>query len=115
MNHLAILKSGVVALMGVGFFFAIIGVFGLSTSIASLIVFILLALCIFYRQNWNHAPFAYSNPEGTYFLGPAPRVMEVAGDGRAVYRNGSIETPINMWFSGLRKKLRPALGKASRI
>jgi hypothetical protein len=34
-------------------------------------------------QNWNHAPFAYPNPEGTYFLGPAYRVMEVAGDGRA--------------------------------
>ena len=37
-------------------------------------------------QNWNHAPFAYPNPEGTYFLGPAYRVMEVAGDGRAARR-----------------------------
>jgi len=34
-------------------------------------------------QNWNHAPFAYPNPEGTYFLGPTYRVMEVAGDGRS--------------------------------
>jgi uncharacterized membrane protein YbaN (DUF454 family) len=49
MNYLAILKSGIVALVGVGFFFALIGVFGLSTAIASLIVFILLALWIFRR------------------------------------------------------------------
>jgi uncharacterized membrane protein YbaN (DUF454 family) len=49
MNYLAILKSGIVALIGVGFFFALIGVFGLSASIASLIVFILLALWIFHR------------------------------------------------------------------
>jgi hypothetical protein len=49
MNYLAILKSGIVALVGVGFFFALIGVFGLSASIASLIVFILLALWIFHR------------------------------------------------------------------
>ena len=49
MNYLAILKSGIVALIGVGFFFAIVGVFGLSTSIASLVVFILLALWIFLR------------------------------------------------------------------
>jgi uncharacterized membrane protein YbaN (DUF454 family) len=49
MNYLAIVKNGIVALTGVGFFFAIMGVFGLSTSIASLIVFILLALWIFHR------------------------------------------------------------------
>jgi hypothetical protein len=29
-------------------------------------------------QNWNHAPFAYTNPEGSYLLGPAHGVMEVA-------------------------------------
>ena len=34
-------------------------------------------------QNWNHAPFAYPNPEGTYFLNPTYRVMEVASDVRA--------------------------------
>jgi uncharacterized membrane protein YbaN (DUF454 family) len=49
MNYLAILKGGVVALVGVGFFFALIGVFGLSTAIASLIAFILLGLWIFHR------------------------------------------------------------------
>jgi hypothetical protein len=48
MNYLAILKNGIVALIGVGFFFAIIGVFGLSTSIASLIVFVALAIWIFF-------------------------------------------------------------------
>jgi hypothetical protein len=31
-------------------------------------------------QNWNHAPFAYKNPEGTYLLGPAYGVMEVVHD-----------------------------------
>jgi hypothetical protein len=31
-------------------------------------------------QNWNHAPFAYKNPEGTHFLGPAYGVAEVAVD-----------------------------------
>jgi hypothetical protein len=30
-------------------------------------------------QNWNHAPFAYSNPEGSYLLSPVHGVMEVAG------------------------------------
>jgi hypothetical protein len=30
-------------------------------------------------QNWNHAPFAYTNPEGSYLLGPVHGVMEVAG------------------------------------
>jgi hypothetical protein len=29
-------------------------------------------------QNWNHAPFAYTNPEGSYLLGPIHGVMEVA-------------------------------------
>jgi hypothetical protein len=30
-------------------------------------------------QNWNHAPFAYTNPEGSFLLGPVHGVMEVAG------------------------------------
>lgn len=34
-------------------------------------------------QNWNHAPFAYPNPEGTYLLSPTYHVMEVASDVRA--------------------------------
>lgn len=34
-------------------------------------------------QNWNHAPFSYPMPEGSYFL-PAPyAVMELAADERA--------------------------------
>lgn len=28
-------------------------------------------------QNWNHAPFAYKNPEGSTFLNPAYGVLEV--------------------------------------
>lgn len=31
-------------------------------------------------QNWNHAPFAYKNPEGSRFLGPAYGVAEMAID-----------------------------------
>lgn len=29
-------------------------------------------------QNWNHAPFAYVNPEGSYLLSPVHGVMEIA-------------------------------------
>jgi hypothetical protein len=49
MNFLAVLKICLVALVGFCFFNAIIGVFGLSTAIVSLIVAILLALWIFGR------------------------------------------------------------------
>jgi hypothetical protein len=34
-------------------------------------------------QNWNHAPFAYTNPEGSYLLSPVHGVMEVAGSEEA--------------------------------
>ncbi len=34
-------------------------------------------------QNWNHAPFAYTNPEGSYLLSPVRGVMEAAGDEEA--------------------------------
>lgn len=34
-------------------------------------------------QNWNHAPFAYTNPEGSFLLGSVHGVMEVAGSGEA--------------------------------
>jgi hypothetical protein len=38
-------------------------------------------------QNWNHAPFEYPNPEGTTFLGPAYKVLElVAGEWAALRR-----------------------------
>ena len=33
-------------------------------------------------QNWNHAPFAYPMPEGTYMLPEPYPVMELAGDER---------------------------------
>jgi hypothetical protein len=39
----------VVALLGVLFFFAIVGVFGLPSSIAALLLFIALALMVFRR------------------------------------------------------------------
>jgi hypothetical protein len=50
MDYLVVLKIIVVVLIGVFFFNAIIGGFGLSTAIVSLIVFILLALLIFSRR-----------------------------------------------------------------
>lgn len=31
-------------------------------------------------QNWNHAPFAYPNPDGTTFFGPELGVLELAAD-----------------------------------
>jgi len=31
-------------------------------------------------QNWNHAPFAYKDPQGTYFLGPTHGALELATD-----------------------------------
>lgn len=31
-------------------------------------------------QNWNHAPFAYVNPEGTRFFGPENPSLELAND-----------------------------------
>jgi RES domain-containing protein len=31
-------------------------------------------------QNWNHAPFAYPNPEGSRFYGAERNVLELAGD-----------------------------------
>lgn len=37
-------------------------------------------------QNWNHAPFVYTNPEGSRYLGPAYGVMDVGLDERAALR-----------------------------
>jgi hypothetical protein len=34
-------------------------------------------------QNWNHAPFAYKNPEGSYLASPVYGVMEVGDTERA--------------------------------
>ena len=31
-------------------------------------------------QNWNHAPFAYPNPEGSRFFGPETPCLELSGD-----------------------------------
>jgi len=47
MGYTGLIKNCVVALAGVGFFFGIIGVFGLSVSLASLAAFIAVALWIF--------------------------------------------------------------------
>jgi hypothetical protein len=42
-------RAVVAALLGVVFFFAIVGVFGLPSSIAALLLFIALALMVFRR------------------------------------------------------------------
>lgn len=31
-------------------------------------------------QNWNHAPFAYPNPEGSHFFGPTVPCLELSAD-----------------------------------
>ena len=31
-------------------------------------------------QNWNHAPFTYTNPDGSWFLGPEHPVLELSSD-----------------------------------
>jgi hypothetical protein len=45
-----------VALLGMAFFFAIIGVFGLPVAIAALVVFVVLAVRIFFRPQSGSAP-----------------------------------------------------------
>lgn len=57
-------------------------------------------------QNWNHAPFAYKNPEGSHFLDPAYGVLESAGTVRAalalavrrreIFLSRTNEEPINL-------------------
>jgi hypothetical protein len=57
-------------------------------------------------QNWNHAPFTYPNPEGTTFLNPAYRVLElvrgvqaalaIAVLRREAFLAASDEPPINV-------------------
>jgi hypothetical protein len=54
MDYLAVLKISVVVLIGICFFNAIIGVFGLSTAIVSLVVFVLAAFWIFAHSPRPH-------------------------------------------------------------
>jgi amino acid transporter len=46
-KQVGLLKNSLVTLVGVGFFFAIVGVFGLSASITSLAAFIAVGIWIF--------------------------------------------------------------------
>jgi hypothetical protein len=45
-----------VTLVGIGFFFVIVGVFGLSAAIAALVLFIVLAAAIFRRPQAEGVP-----------------------------------------------------------
>lgn len=67
-------------------------------------------------QNWNLAPFAYPNPEGTTFLDPSHKVLElVAGIGpalalavlrREAFLGGSEEEPLAIEMRALVHKVR---------
>jgi hypothetical protein len=46
-KYVELLRSSLVALIGVGFFFAIVGVFGLSVAITALAAFVAIAIWIF--------------------------------------------------------------------
>jgi len=62
-------------------------------------------------QNWNMAPFEYPNPEGTIFLSPAYKVLElvegltpalvVAVERREAFLGGSGEPPIDVEMRAL--------------
>jgi hypothetical protein len=47
LKYVELLSSSLVALIGVGFFFAIVGVFVLSVAITALAVFVAIAIWIF--------------------------------------------------------------------
>jgi len=68
-------------------------------------------------QNWNHAPFAYRNPEGSRFFGPDKPALELAGDrqtallmavtGRERFLSRTSEAPIDL---EMRELCRPVKG-----
>lgn len=67
-------------------------------------------------QNWNLAPFAYKNPEGTTFLDPAHKVLElvsgvrpalaVAVLRREAFLGGGAEPPLQVEMRALVRKVR---------
>jgi hypothetical protein len=67
-------------------------------------------------QNWNLAPFAYPNPEGTTFLNPAFKILElvkgirpalaVAVQRREAFLSGSSEPPINIEMRALIHRIK---------
>ncbi len=69
-------------------------------------------------QNWNLAPFAYPNPEGTTFLNPAFKILElvkgirpalaIAVQRREAFLSSSAEPPINI---EMRTLIHPIKGK----
>lgn len=69
-------------------------------------------------QNWNHAPFAYRNPEGSRFFGPDDPALELAEDtqtallmaitGRERFLSRTCELPISL---EMRELCRTVKGK----
>lgn len=61
-------------------------------------------------QNWNHAPFAYSNPEGSLFFGPDRPCVELAVD-----RQTALAISISRRQRFLSRTAEPALGLDMRM
>jgi cytochrome bd ubiquinol oxidase subunit II len=96
MDYLAVLKISVVALIGICFFNAIIGVFGLSTSIVSLIVFILVVVP-FQLSLWEAASATLS--QVFLLVGAAVVTPVVLGYSAFAYRVFRGRTPEQGWES----------------
>ena len=70
-------------------------------------------------QNWNLAPFAYPNPEGTTFLNPAYKILElvkgirpalaIAVQRREAFLSASMEPPINIEMRALVRRVKGKL------
>lgn len=61
-------------------------------------------------QNWNHAPFAYSNPEGTLFFPPDRPCLELAAD-----RQTALAVSIARRQRFLKRTAEPAIGLDMRM
>lgn len=69
-------------------------------------------------QNWNHAPFAYSNPEGSWFFDRFVRCLEMSQDKqtalavsvakRALFLSRTAEAPIGLDMRMLSRKVSGA-------
>lgn len=67
-------------------------------------------------QNWNHAPFAYSNPEGSWFFGPLVRCLEMSQDKQTAlavsvakrerFLGRTLEAPIGLDMRMLSRRVR---------
>lgn len=61
-------------------------------------------------QNWNHAPFAYSNPEGSLFFGPGRPCLELAAD-----KQTALAISVSRRERFLRRTQEPVVGLDMRM